>query len=391
VAAEWWTLPGPARLIASVSLELRRGRNVILGAPPDLAEGFRSELRSSLDEGMRWQSLTIDPSLTPLDFLWEQFVMDEHAGDRRSIDDLARRSEMSNGVVWLDGFELDAWSRWRDFVMRYSHAVANLPVLHRMLLCCRVPLSAAPGLDSDVCCASVNCLGYADPLDALTYSASQIGPASGKRALDVEVRASVTAALALWDPGLCNMLIEESVASLFAPDLVISTWAQARGWSPDWDDHELRSRGLLCPFNGGEERLHAGIHALRNDTREIQLRVWRGQVGVLLPFIEERRRDLLQALDAWLALPFQSDRGEIITDASDLELGHLRHMFASDRRIGIECWRLIEVLREMRNGLAHFAPVSGDQLHAPELLDYRRILDRVRPGPRFTRAIASGR
>jgi hypothetical protein len=197
--------------------------------------------------------------------------------------------------------------------------------------------------------------------------------------LEAEVRASVAASLALWDPGLCGMLLDQPTATLLDPLQAISAWATASGWSATWTDSELESRGLLGDFGMAEKRLHSGIHALRNEGREIQLRVWRGQVGVLLPFVEERRRDLLHAFGPWLTLPYQPDRGDAITDASDLELGHLYRMFAGDRRLAPECRALIETLREMRNSLAHFVPVKAEQLHAPELADYGRALARVRP------------
>jgi hypothetical protein len=112
---------------------------------------------------------------------------------------------------------------------------------------------------------------------------------------------------------------------------------------------------------------------MRNESGEIGARVWRGQASVLLPFVEERRRDLLGFLSNVIALPFRTQYREIV-DVKDLEIGHLHSMFGRDYHIDTDVQALIRVLRDMRNKLAHFSPVGCDTIGCREVRTFRSIL-----------------
>ena len=90
----------------------------------------------------------------------------------------------------------------------------------------------------------------------------------------------------MWDPNLCEALAEQPLSTLFHPIEWLREWATARRWQAELEIADLCAKGLASTYSG-EVRIHSGIHALRMDAREIQLRIWLGQVRALLPIIEE--------------------------------------------------------------------------------------------------------
>jgi hypothetical protein len=95
--------------------------------------------------------------------------------------------------------------------------------------------------------------------------------------------------------------------------------------------------------------------------------LWRGQVGVLLPLIEEERQSLLTALAGQLCVPWRTDWGEI-TDLYDLEIGHIYAQMANgcvttDREVR----RRVRCLKEIRNELAHLRPAPSNLLASEEI------------------------
>ena len=87
---------------------------------------------------------------------------------------------------------------------------------------------------------------------------------------------------------------------------------------------------------------------------------------MLLPFLEERRRECLAKFASRLHLPVEGADGQLIESPEDLELGHLwlqvctSPLFDANERV------LVGALRELRNTLAH--------LEVPSAFLVRRVL-----------------
>lgn len=115
-------------------------------------------------------------------------------------------------------------------------------------------------------------------------------------------------------------------------------------------------------------------------------RVWRGQVSVLFPFVEERRQDVIEILRNSLEIPYLKMRPgsatpNVITKVERLEIGDvLRQLAAQGRSDSTELGRLVRSLTQIRNKLAHFAetnmPLDASALRSPEMRDWAGILRR---------------
>jgi hypothetical protein len=116
----------------------------------------------------------------------------------------------------------------------------------------------------------------------------------------------------------------------------------------------------------GEDVVHSVALAIRNDDAELRRRIWKAEVAVLYPFLEERRLHLLPRLRPYLRLPVETTYGPV-EDVYDLELGQLVH-FLRGRNLPRELWRLLNVLTDMRHALAHLRPVPAEYLFVDELL-----------------------
>jgi hypothetical protein len=324
---------------------------------------------------LHWHNLTVSASDERhlLDLLWEEFVFaDDRRGQARSLEELLALDDLNGMVVWMEGFGTSCEAKLPAFLERFSQALNSISVYRRLQLCCVVPLSISQAFRASVCCAVIDSTPHAGRIDALTYASTLFGERAFT-SLEVQVGASVLANLSLWDGELATELSKEPFETILSPAEWLTKWADARTWTAQLTAEQLRNSGLLTNFDG-QPRVHSAVAAVRGETGEIDFRVWRGQASILLPFIEDRRRDLLEYLSDLIVLPLRTRYGDI-DDVNDLEIGHLYSMFGRDYRVDTSVQLLIRLLREMRNRLAHFSPINCSMLSCREIRNYQSILD----------------
>ncbi|MBX7259850.1 MAG: hypothetical protein U1F48_10120 [Burkholderiales bacterium] len=165
--------------------------------------------------------------------------------------------------------------------------------------------------------------------------------------------AEVVSRLALWDLELVEAMCGVDEATVAAPQEFLRTWACKRGWDTcaelGWES------GAVYGMDGNRV-LHSAYLAVR-DAEALDRRVWSAQAGIYLPWIEERRVQLLPRLQAFVSLPVELDDGKF-ERLQDLSIGQLAFVL---RGAGIDARtrRTIERLREARNLLAHLQPLSA--------------------------------
>ena len=86
--------------------------------------------------------------------------------------------------------------------------------------------------------------------------------------------------------------------------------------------------------------------------------MWRAEIAVLMPFIEECRQDLLVRHAKRLTVPFASSRGERIDSLLDLEIGHIEWQLAARGGVKREEIEWVSTLKQARNSLSHLEPVD---------------------------------
>lgn len=101
--------------------------------------------------------------------------------------------------------------------------------------------------------------------------------------------------------------------------------------------------------------------------------VWKAQVAVLFPIVEQERRRLLEKHRMGWCLPFTRKDGRTIRRVEELEIGDMVAQARANVSF-IEEWRGLEWLRSVRNHLAHFETVPWATLaspRAPDIVDFK--------------------
>jgi hypothetical protein len=369
----WWRMPGPARYVNQIIQEIRDGKNVILCLPEYFPRGLAGAVRHALGEsdGWSWKTLNVfdENIVQPSQFLFQCFVPNS---DPRSIwdaDTLLKEGSFSNYIIWVDAITGKEWTAWKEFITEYEHACRSVESQRRSLFC--IPLVGELAVDlppEDVCLSHHFWRGFADFYDTLLYS-SYIFRERQMPRLQNRIAVSIVTNLALWDPYVVERFANESFEKILNPKPILDEIACKRGWT----DRGAANSGFSW-YNGavntyeGEEKKHSAALVARGLEDEISRRIWSAEVGVLLPFVEERRQAILDEFSGVLKVPFTTRFGEVIEDLNDLEIGHIDSQL-SDLKLTVnyDVRRFVQRLREIRNCLSHVEPLSPEVLLCEEI------------------------
>ncbi|MER9458278.1 hypothetical protein NKI80_00045 [Mesorhizobium sp. M0387] len=181
------------------------------------------------------------------------------------------------------------------------------------------------------------------PLDGAAYAAAL---PRGGRPLEARLVASVAIEVAAWDVVLLDRLTALPPEQAVRPDLHLAAWdngetARWRGMAPTWE------KGCLDDW-GGEPTEHV-LWIAANRPSALAKRVWRGQLAMLLPWIEQYRQAIIEQEKRNL----RPDITRSGPDIESLDWGPLA--FQLDRVPNVK--RLAHAFREARNELAHGRPI----------------------------------
>jgi hypothetical protein len=198
----------------------------------------------------------------------------------------------------------------------------------------------------------LDAVGLVGPLDGMAFAAVQI---TDPDSLPIRIKAAVAVEVGAWDLALTERLLELSLIDALRPDLCPAKWI----------DEQDTEASLHLDTWGGDSTRHAAW-LVRNDKQGLAKRVWRGQLGVLFPWIEERRREVIARHRSYLR-PTERTMPEV--DMLDwgpiaIQLGN------SDKG----CPSAIKLARNIRNELAHGRPVAWPEIS--RCLDGFEILNR---------------
>lgn len=103
---------------------------------------------------------------------------------------------------------------------------------------------------------------------------------------------------------------------------------------------------------------------------DVNMAVWEAQIRMLFPKLEQFRRRFIDKYRKKLEqhLPIHSSDGERIESADDLELGHLYHLCKLHFLAEKEDFNQIYHMRAVRNRLAHWKPLTYEELHLNGLI-----------------------
>ena len=356
----WWSVPGPARYLDAVEEHLGDGRAVVLVHPHRFAGSLRDAVERRVTAGERWSWRALDFEGTggedPAGALVRRLVVGPDGP--ASVSRLLESESCRDVVVWVEGLGERWWPEWVRFLVDYDRQARNAAVDH-LLLCVDLDRERAlwelPRLAAVALCLWSRVVEREDT--ALFVARGM--PSGGEATLLKSVKIALCTELAGTDGELASELVGLDLETLVAPMAWLRERAHIRGvrvlgtgrgaWrSGEWE------------YWDGEWRLTSCVAASGGQQREVVRRVWKAQVGVVFPFVEERRIELVEALRPIVRLPVDTGYG-VVHDAAELEIGQLRQC-ARNHGVRGPVRRSVELLADIRHALAHLEPVSAVQL-----------------------------
>lgn len=365
MALGWWELPGNSQLIGDVADTLRSGRNVVLRAPESAYAGLATALRSALESAhVEWVDFSPKKHGQPIDELFERFASASPAREIRTPRTLVKYPTFEGLLVWVEPACADDWRAWADFLTEYERVCRSVEPLEQTLFCvaCRGD-ACRYVIEDEVCLMSVSCQGSVRREDVQLY----VGLLLDERGLDGierDLMCRLITHLAMWDVEAVRQLAHADLASLLEPMSMLKEIAEVRRWDglADADWETLWIAGAAEKFDG-EWRKHSACLSMGDAERELARRIWSAQVEVLLPWIEARRRWLLEQFGSRIRLPFTARDGRTIHDVRDLEIGHIQHLlYQLPLRPSAEVMDSVRALKTIRNALSHLEPVGFELL-----------------------------
>jgi hypothetical protein len=351
----WWSLPGPRAFVEQVVGEVRQGKSVFLYLPEHHPKRLASIFREALQEDYRWLSLSSYDGGDPVEYLFESCASSAHRESLRSVQDLVQQEAFQGQLIWLEGVGGALAEFWAPFFLEYERASRAVPPARQTVfiiflegLDCRSAFPAAVGLSHH---RWDDCLRRTD---MSFYSALLIQDRDSS--LETDLVTALVATLSGWDPVLCESFALLDLAELINPREKLSTFAQQRGWVPEQNalfDLSAWQLGFWQTVDG-----RPVVHtSLCSRDADIDRLIWRAEVGVLLPYIEEQRQILLDRYARYLTAPFVTNQGILIEDIRDLEIGMIQFQLKDCTDIPAESKALITNLKKARNSLSHLEPI----------------------------------
>jgi hypothetical protein len=183
-----------------------------------------------------------------------------------------------------------------------------------------------------------------------------------KTGLETDLVTALVSALGGWDPELCARLAEHEISELLLPTGLLREFAAERCWSFSTSplDDVSWSQGLWQNYLGSQAP-HTCFAEFLSGSRHIDHLIWRAEIGVLMPYIEEKRQQLIERYRSHFKLPHWTNFG-VIEDVYDLEIRHVELLLGRSGVISRHHAKFVSQLKEARNALAHLEPVDPDLL-----------------------------
>jgi hypothetical protein len=314
-----------------------------------------------LEEDFRWTSSTVEAGERPIDFLYTQFASDVASSRLRNEANLVSEQDFCSRVISLEDIAEADWPEWSQFFVEYERVSRAVQECRRTSFIVKaegagalLPMPAGVGLSTR---------RWDDWLhrnDMFLFGAACVH--ERETGLETDLVTALVSALAGWDPDLCERLAERELAELIRPAGLLEEFASERGWAfSSWDPSDACWAIGLWHTYLGLQRPHTSFAAFLNGSRFIDNLIWRAEIGVLMPYIEEKRRQLIEQYRAHLKVPFETKFG-VIDEVYDLEIGHVEFLLSRSLALSKRQLLFVSQLKEARNTLAHLSPVDSDLL-----------------------------
>lgn len=364
----FWQLPAPSRFLQDATDHLAQGHNVVITFPRHVPEGWLPRLRAHMRTLGLCPLETVaangsHPAAAILNYLRVGV-----GPSKLRLSHLCEMAEFQGRIIYLSEHSDANWPAWRNFLMEYEDACRMCNGLaQRTVFLTSLHGELAAGAPAPANLLRVyhwhECM---DNLNICLHAANLLADREflpWQRQLAV----AVLSELALWDPLVCEYGASRDFAEILEPQNWLAQLGNSRGWVPSLDRQQRNPDwlGYRQRFEG-HDRWHSAWLALIGRNESLAVRVWNGQVSAIFPLLERHRRGLISIYGRILKVPWTTGYGTI-DQIEDLELNHIADQLDSQRSSGLrETAAFVRWLRDLRNTLAHLAPIP-----ASRLLDHR--------------------
>jgi len=365
VTLDPWELPGPSAFLDETVEALRAGASLLVQFPEHALDGYREATRRAMGRDGLLSLTEVEAGTDePLPAIAGAFDWEARAPWLRSPVILAESKRMEGHLVWVTGVGAEQWPAWRDFIERFSHACRAFHAGDCGQICLDLPgtLQAKDPATDPV----LRHLAWRDRLsrlDVMLFLGRGMVRA-GRMPFERELRMALAVEIAGFDLGLAASLVRAPLATLLAPVETLKTEAERRGWATrrvadGW------STGRQDNWEGRPFE-HPASLAVDGRVDVIHHRVWRAELGVIFPILEEKRIEMVKKLGNKLK-PMHTDFG-YVSRVEDLELGSIAYQVRKFQ-LGRSLEEKLVHMAELRNALAHMEPVKPENLVGVGLLD----------------------
>lgn len=349
-----WALPGPGAFAQSIVDKIVGGSSAVLLWPAHKPTGFGALLRRLDLRGRTICPIRGRPSDTPIDAVYRAALGEVPTRCAKSPKDLAEDDRLHDRVVHVsevEGTELGPWIR---FVEEFAGYARSNPPGERLVIVIELEGEQTRHPPTpDVTLQVSQWDDWVNESDAYILAASMLRTrelAPKRRALTI----ATVARLAIWDLELAEELSDVATAQLVRPNEFLVEWARKRGWTaesqPCWEDGSMQLvDGIPTP--------HSARLAVE-DNESLDRRIWSAQAGLFLPWIEQRRIELLPKLRGLIQFPVITEGGQV-DRIEDLSIGQLDWALRGANVSSITR-QAIARLRRARNLLAHLQPLPAE-------------------------------
>lgn len=360
---DWWTIPGPRSFLDTIINDVREGKSVFLILPENTPGRISHSLKEAFREDFDWEMVNVIQGANPVEFLYNLLVPNADPRRLRSESSLAGEQDFQRKLIWIEGIPTEDWVVWSKFFFEYERVSRTVPESRRSLFLIRMMGPAVASIPPKA--VGLSCLrwdGWLRRNDIQLFSSGCFR--ERKSGLETDLTAALVSELGGWDPILCEYLADFELSKLIQPAKLLEQFAKERDWcfEPGPYDEKAWSKGFWQTYHG-KRTPHTSLGAFLLGSRFLNRLLWKAEIGILMPYIEEKRQELIEQYRRFLKLPYYSKYG-VINDVYDLEIGMLELLLNQSHAPSKTILGFITNLKLARNQLSHLTPVDSSVLLA---------------------------
>lgn len=237
----------------------------------------------------------------------------------------------------LDGGDADGWATFAERFAAIDGEGGDTGLAI-------VLVEAPPGLAARAGRNAPDWVGHLRRVDLMIWADQHVSPAVPP--LQAEMATTLSVELCGWRLDLGGQIARASIADLADP----------LGWLETREGGPLPTRTI----GDGTQPFDCPVHLLGRDAPELQRRIWRAQLKVIYPWLEERRQEWIERYRPSLQVNDHL-RALGVTHIDEIEIGALA--FQLENHIDRSKRDRLAMLTRMRNRLAHRRPANPDDVY----------------------------